>query len=330
VTDAPATFGAALSAIAVIGVGALGAYVNRRAETLATSEDIKKVLDQTEATTRVVEQIKTEVARSERAYELEMNYRTYQQPVLEEATRLLVRISTRELAAFGSHYDSPWDPSQIAETNPDANKRDTTVYRFARFWGAYRIYRERTAGLSPHTRDQQFRFYIDNKITATLAGGEGGVILRDSLYELGELCSRYSESWREMRPIAWFDFVALLKSQTEEGRFLTARLGRLARFLQTRSWRLWILGIYMLDLIQDTSASGAWERDRTELLSALTAVAPARVYLYGRVRDGQTDLSAMDLNAGLIPRNPDSPLYDRDTDPLGYGPTTNTTTWDLI
>ena len=310
-----------VSAATGLAVAALGVYIRRRAENLATKHDFDVVLEQTARTTEAVEQIKADIARGERAVELETAYRALQQPVLDEAVRVIVRLF--ELLRFrdADDFAKPWRKGSLSPTNPSANKRDATLYYFARLWGAYAIYRASAAALPPHPANNSFRYYLDVKVSASLGSPEfpgSPVLWRDSLIELGELSARYSDDWKSMRPITWFEFAALVEGDRASGEFFHERMRELGESLRLRSDRTVIMCIFLIDLVQDTARVSEWDRMRTALLKALGASGHKHLYLYGRTADGQPDLAVMRLRDGVVPRNPSSPLYDRTRNDIGY------------
>ena len=310
-----------VSALITVAAGALGLYVNKKVEHLATKEQFKDVLAQTAATTQAVEEIRSDIAQRERQRELELTYQALQRPVVEEATRLLVRIAELEKGDFLHHYKEPWSPESLSKTDLQRNKRDTTVFRFLRFLGAFYLYRARTAGLPRHASDRRFSFYFDDKIVPALAtaGFPGAtVVWRETIFELSELAVRYSDQWREMRPLTWFEFVALVNDPDDAGQFLKDNTVPIANFLAARGDRLWIVGIFLADLIQDAQGTDAWEKVRSALLGRLVSSRSAGFHLYGRGTDGRNDIELADLDRGIVPRNPLSPWYDREANPVGY------------
>jgi hypothetical protein len=311
--------GTVVSAATGLAVAALAVYVKRRAANLATKHDFKVVLDQTSKTTEAVEQIRADIARGERARELEIAYQALQRPVLDEAVRLIIRLYELFRGLDLGDFADEWTKDALSPTNPGANKRDATLYSFARLWGGYAIYRAGAASLPPHRANNIFRFYLDVKIGAALGSRifpGRPVLWRDSLVELGELSARYSEDWKSMRPVTWFEFTALANSDRSTGDFFREKLRELSDLLRLRSDRALLLCVFLIDLVQDTTGVRDWERMRNSVLNRIGQ--RGDFYLYGRTATGQTDLAVMRIPDGVVPRNPESPLFDTSRNDIGY------------
>ncbi len=271
------------------------------------------------------ETFKTELQRDteelERRTELETSYRTHQNPVLAEATRYVVRISEIFSGQFRDHYGSKWNASEVDRITPERNKRDTAVYRLLRFWGAYHIYQSKALELAPHPLHGAFCWYVDRKITPVLASGNlpgYSLMWRDTILETGESMVTYSEKWKQLRPVGWEQFVEMLVSSDAPGPFLEDKANRLAEFLKEPSVRLALFSVYMIDLVQDTKRTNAWEKTRDQLLAYLKDHDDGSFSIYGKVESGRNDVGDIDLAGNKRPMNIRSVFYDREQNPMNY------------
>ncbi len=299
----------------------IGAYVKKRGENFATKSDFEALLDQTRRTAAATELIKADITKTQKDEEIVEAYRINQQPVLEEVTRIIVRIREIFRNEFRADYARPWDPKTLSRRNLEASKRDTAVYRVFRFLGAMQIYRSRTAGLPPHTIDRQFDFYYSHKIVGVFAGGhlpDPEVMWRDSILEASELFVEYSEKWKMFKTISWFEFVNLANRGDDTADFLNLNAERVAEFLRTPSIRLALFAIYLIDMRQDTLECDTWEPFRDELLEYIQAQNATWFSIYGKTTNGENDTLIMDVKKARKPRNYYSPFYDRANNPMDY------------
>ncbi len=277
------------------------------------------------AATKELEDFKVELQRdareSERRTRLENSFTMHQQSILTEATRFVVRIAEIFHRDFRDHYEKAWDPSAVNRITPEANKRDTAVYRLLRFWGAYNIYQSAASGLPPHPRHSDFCWYIDKKITPVLASGNfpgDSIMWRDTIIETGESMVTYSNKWKQLRAVGWQEFVELIVSPESPGPFLDDKAHRLADFLKKPSVRLALFSVFMIDLVQDTEEIASWEHTRDQLLAYLKDHDDGSFSIYGKVADGRNDVSVVDLATDKRPRNIFSVFYDREDNPMNY------------
>jgi hypothetical protein len=276
------------------------AYLRQKGERDAINAGFDKVVSQTRQTTQASEEVKRVIERISRQDTVAEEIRRLQQPLVEEATRIIVRISERFQGKFNEQFSDSWIPDDPLIIQRLSNKRDTTIYRFMRFFASYRIYRQAAAGLSPCRGDKLVYFYVARKIEPVLAsGGYPGepVLWRDVLIEMSDQFCIWSEKWKGHRPLSWEEFARILGSEdtgSEVVRFSARRIAE--ALLQTVNPRLALIGIYMIDLVDeiDPPEQGdlRWTSLRQRLVSFLRDNYAEQIYLYSQ-EDGINDLQRL-------------------------------------
>jgi len=269
---------------------------------------------------RQLEKFKVQLSQDEKLEELIGNIKQHQRPVLEEAVRLIVRINEIFEGRFIDDYNSQWNPKQLSKTNLEGSKRDTAVYRFLRLLGEIEIYETKVSGLPTHKveTDSFFRWYVDIKIIPLLAsGGFPGhsFLWRDSIFELKELMVTYSNIWNQPKTLSWFEYVDTITKTDDKGNFMNEYSERVAAFFRGKSTRLALLGIYLIDLIQDNTERNTWERQRNYLLNWLKQNCNPQIEkfsIYGMTEDGSYDWIAMNPDKGIVPRNNRSLFFNNE------------------
>lgn len=92
-------------------------------------------------------------------------------PVLEEAARVLYRISEVVSGRHSTLYQMEFDPDKLSICDLDGNKLVTSVYRTMRLLGAYALYRQEVASLPPHSDRNRVHFYMTKKIEPIFSSG---------------------------------------------------------------------------------------------------------------------------------------------------------------
>ncbi|MDN7671471.1 hypothetical protein QZM22_02775 [Burkholderia oklahomensis] len=180
-----------------------------------------------------------------------------------------------------------------------------------RFLAAYSIYRQASAGLPSGRGDKIIRFYMSKKIEPVLASGNypgNSVFWRDTLFEMSDQFCVWSEKWKGYRPLGWEEFAKTLSS-TEAGaevlRFCAKQIAE--TLLQTINPRLALIGIYMIDLVDDIDppAQGdiRWIPLRQRLVSFLREHYASRISIYSQ-KNGINDLQQMtgETSIGPVPQ----------------------------
>lgn len=231
------------------------AYLKKTGEQDAINDGFDKVVSQTRRTVQASEEVKHLIERMSRQDAVAEEIRRLQQPLIDEANRIIVRISERFQGKFDDHFSAPWIVEEPLTIERLGNKRDTTIYRFLRFFAAYGIYRQATAGLPSCRGDKLARFYIARKIEPVFAsGGYPGdpVLWRDTLLESSEQFCVWSEKWKGHRPLSWEEFSDVLSSSSNNNNVLRLSAKRIAeRLLQALNPRLALVGVYLIDLVND-------------------------------------------------------------------------------
>ncbi|WP_136657097.1 hypothetical protein [Nitratireductor sp. XY-223] len=317
---------AALIVVTALGVF-LAAYLKELGKKYASKEDIEKLLDKTEALTKVTEETKLEVKERFDDRQLGQEHIMHQEMVLLEATRLVARFAEifknqpDEAGDFAGDYLKPWNPATVSRTSLEENKRDTCIYRFLRFFSAIERYQNTVTALPAHPKRGFFDFYLTHKIDPVLANDDlpGDYVLwRDAAMELGEVITERSAKWEDTRPISWSMFVEIIQKNDATADFINAYAERISAFIRTKNVRLANFAIILIDLIQDTRNEEPWEDTRNHLLSYIAAKAqPNRFSIWGRTENKENDWEVMDIASGKVPRNIRSPLFKLENN-LGY------------
>jgi hypothetical protein len=315
-------------------VGAfVGAYLKKRGEEYATRHDIDDILERLELTTkkteevksevllstsRLLEEMKSEIGEVQRQRTVEADYKRLQRPVVDGITKIIVRLE--EILAERKHsgaYTHVWDPQSVSI----GNKRDTTVYRILRWLGTLRIYEQQMGALPPHPCAGYFQFYIDKKIIplfSTSKYGPQSILWRDMVAEAGEAFVHNSEKWETYQVLNWFEFVERLQAKTTAGAAMRHYAGQIAEMLMSSKLRLALLGIYLIDLKQDTTCSLRWEKTRNKFLQSCEKSSFTEFSIWGKTIDKKNDWQVMDIANGVVPRNIKSPHYDASSNPMRY------------
>jgi hypothetical protein len=297
------------------------AYLKKRGEDYATRAALADLVKQNREIALAVEKAKSEIRRLQSDEDLELRHQLLQEPILREATRLIVRFREIFRNEFRRDYLNRWEPGALSTTDLERSKRDTCVYRMFRLLGAIHIYNHQVSGLQHHPARGFFKFTLTVKIEPTLASDSlpgPYVIWRDAAMEVGEIMTEQSDKWEALRPLNWFDFVALVQSTDSRGQFLNNYAGRIATFLREPNLRLALFSLYLIDLVQDNTGAKTFEDFRNDLLRYIQENgAPGTFSVYGRTKNGLNDWEVMDINNGFVPRNYRSPHFDRASN-LGY------------
>jgi hypothetical protein len=212
----------------------------------------------------------------------------------------------------------PWNPGELTVNDLNGNKLVTSVYRFMRLFGAYGLYLQRAAALPRHRNPDRLKWIMEKKIHPLLASGKMFseiVILRDMMMELSDAMLDKSTKWDAVTVIGFSDWISRCKNDP----VVQFNAGRLALLFSTPSSRLALLGIYLIDMRQDLIPSLEHENIRSELLLWLRDRADSKhLSIWGLTDTGQTDLEAMDVSTGKIPRDFRSPHYDSEANRMGY------------
>lgn len=284
------------------------AYLRQKGERDAINDGFDKVVSQTRQTTQASEDVKRAIERINRQDTVAEEIRRLQQPLVEEATRILVRISERFHGKFNDQFSGSWIPDEPLIIQRLSNKRDTTIYRFMRFFASYRIYRQAAAGLPACRSDKLVYFYVARKIEPVLASGgypSEPVLWRDVLIEMSDQFCIWSEKWKGHRPLSWEEFARILGSTdagSEVVRFSAERIAE--KLLQTINPRLALIGIYMIDLVDEIDPQEQddlrWTSLRQRLVLYLRDNYAAQIYLYSQ-EDGINDLQRLTGGAPIEP-----------------------------
>jgi hypothetical protein len=273
------------------------AYLKQKGERDAIADGFAKVVSQTKQTTQASEEIKRVIDRLSRQDTVAEEIRRLQQPLVDEATRIIVRIRERFQQDFDEQFSASWISDEPLTIHRLRNKRDTTIYRLMRFFGAYGIYRQAAAGLPSCQGDKLVRFYISRKIEPVLASGGypgNSVLWRDALLEISDQFCVWSEKWKGHRPLNWEEFAEILNSTSTGSEVVRFGAKQIAeQLLQIINPRLALVGIYMIDFVDDLDppAQGdtRWTFMRQHLVSFLSDNYSEQIFLYSR-ENGISDL----------------------------------------
>jgi hypothetical protein len=240
-------------------------------------------------------------------------------PILHEADRIIRRVDEVMGGKFPEMYSRNWISTDLTLEDLDGNKKVTAVYRLMRLFGFYALYLQRSAGLPPHPLRGRLRFYLESKIEPIFASGRmfaAPVMFRDMILELSENMLSKSDKWDTVTVIGFTEWMEACKSGKGVIPILAERLSEL---FTSANPRLAMLGIYLIDLRQDTLLVGTYEFLRARILDWLQhKIDPDSVTVWGFTRDRETDLRVMDIPAGKIPRNFRSHFYDTKLNPMNY------------
>lgn len=310
----PGWLGIAFSVVLGFVVVLATAYLKKRGENYATKAALADLVTQNSEIVRAVEETKNELRKLQSDEDLALRHRLLQGPILREAVRLIVRFREIFRGEFESHYSKPWSSGALSTTNLELNKRDTCVYRMFRLLGAIHIYDHQVSGLQHHSARSLFEFTLIQKIEPTLASGHlpgNSVIWRDAVMEVGEMMTEQSDKWGALRPLNWFDFVALVQSKDSRGQFFDNCASRIAAFLRRPNLRLALFSLYLVDLVQDNTGEKTWEEFRNDLLRYIKDHGKRGEFsIYGQTTDGRNDWEVMDTAGGRVPQNNRSPHFD--------------------
>lgn len=251
-----------------------------------------------------------EFAQFRASSENEAKYVMLRRSVLDTAQALLPRIVEILRGLNPDGHVAPWSPEKMTVDDPESNKRDTTMFRMFRFFGAYRRYRRITDWEHPIAHDPLI-FFFEEKIEPVFASGgyspstkEGTVIWRETITQLGLLM--IDSTLDKSRPdlLDWLSFCQLLKDQDPRGEFLRAQCRRVSRFLAApyerqnhSAVRLALLGVYLYDLCAtcEPARKARLKGLREQCLAhILDHTAPDdSLFLYDHGNKGLTDLQRL-------------------------------------
>jgi hypothetical protein len=235
-----------------------------------------------------------------------------ERPVLEEAGRVIRRIEEVTRGLFKDMYAEPWDSSKLKIDDINGNKKVTATYRLMRLFGAYRLYLQLSPSGIPASERLSLKWYFDKKIDPIFASGKmlgDYVMLRDTMMEVSDGMLNKSAKWDAVSLISFSEWIALCKDGDDIIGMVSKRI---ADLFSKPSIRLALLGVFLIDLRQDVRRNLEHESLRDFLLSWIHAHTPPNsLSIWGKTRNGRTDLDEMDLPGDRRPRNTRSPHFSQ-------------------
>ncbi|ASN83169.1 hypothetical protein [Deinococcus ficus] len=249
-----------------------------------------------------------EFAQLRAVTENEAKYAMLRRSVLDAGQAVLPRLK-EVVKGHGKYgYEKPWASTAIQEDSPEANKRDTTVFRLFRFFGAYRRYRRITDWEHPIANDL-LMFFFEGKIEPVFASGsypdcinEGTVIWRETIAQLGLLMIDASSDRARPDLLSWLAFCSALRGGDQRAKFLDAQAERISQFLALPyqrtghpAVRVALLGVYLCDMCMVCDPQRKYIQSyRPVFLQHILNHTEANNGLYLYVRPGPDRLSDLD------------------------------------